>query len=52
LNIYRSIDEVVKLSGLKQRKQLGYIIKQQVAREITLEKVKAADKFKKYFNVY
>jgi hypothetical protein len=33
---------------MKQRKQLGYIIKQQVAREITLEKVKSADRYKKY----
>ena len=32
---------------MKQRKQLGYIIKQQVAREITLEKVKAADRYKR-----
>lgn len=42
-----NIDECIKLSGMKQRKQLGYVIKQQVAREITLEKVKLADKFKR-----
>lgn len=41
-----NIDEVIKLSGSKQRKQLGYVIKQQLAREITLEKVRIADKFK------
>ncbi len=36
------------MNGMKQRKQLGYIIKQQIAREITIEKVKLADKFKKF----
>ena len=34
------------MSGLKQRKQLGYVMKQQIAHEITLEKVKLADKFR------
>ena len=41
-----NIDDIIKLSGMKQRKQLGYVIKQQLAREITLEKVKLADKYK------
>ena len=43
-----NIDDVIKLSGMKQRRQLGYVIKQQLAREITLEKVKLADKFKRF----
>jgi len=41
-----NVDECIRLSGMKQRKQLSYVIKQQVARELTLEKVKLVDKFK------
>ena len=37
----------MKFSGLKQRKQLCYMIKQQVAREVTTERLKMADKYKK-----
>lgn len=46
------VDDAIKLSGMKQHKQLGYVIKQQLAREITLEKVKLADKFKNKDNDY
>lgn len=41
-----NIDDIIKLSGMKQRKQLGYMLKQQLARQITLERVKLADKYK------
>lgn len=34
------------MTGLKQHKQLCYTIKQQLSREIALEKVKTAEKFK------
>jgi hypothetical protein len=37
----------MKFSGLKQRKQLCYMIKQQIAREVTIERLKTADKYKK-----
>jgi hypothetical protein len=34
------------MTGLKQHKQLCYTIKQQLSREVALEKVKTAEKFK------
>ncbi|RNA43417.1 chromosome transmission fidelity 8 -like protein [Brachionus plicatilis] len=45
-----SIDELIKFTGLKQHKQLSYIIKQQIARELTISKVKIADKSKGYLD--
>ncbi len=37
---------MIKLSGLKQHKQLCYIIKQQISREIMISKVKSIDRGK------
>ncbi len=34
------------MTGLKQHKQLCYTIKQQLSREISIEKVRTAEKFK------
>jgi chromosome transmission fidelity protein 18 len=38
-----AIDELIKLKGLKQHKQICYIIKQQMSRELTVEKLKLAE---------
>ncbi|GAB1608222.1 chromosome transmission fidelity protein 18 homolog [Argonauta hians] len=39
-----NIDEIVKFPGLKQQKQLTYATKQMIAREISTEKMRLADK--------
>lgn len=40
------IDEIIKFSNLKQRKQLPYILKQQISHEVKMEKVKLVDQHK------
>ncbi|XP_012939837.1 chromosome transmission fidelity protein 18 homolog [Aplysia californica] len=39
-----NVEEVVKFSGLKQRKQLTYAAKQMIAREIDLEKMRKSER--------
>jgi len=48
----RAIDELIKFTGLKQHKQLSNMMKQQVSREMTIEKVKIAEKQKKLYLFY
>jgi hypothetical protein len=42
----RPIDELIKLSGMKQHKQLPNMVRQQISREITITRVRLMDKSK------